>query len=134
MPVLRTMLAWVTDLAYPTTCVHCQTFCDGAGPLCPACNVQLHDQVLAPACSRCALPLPQSDAPCPRCLGKGLHPFRHISRLCVYTNPIKTLIHQLKYHRRWPLADWLADRLLEQPGTLEILKEIDAILPVPLHR
>src|SRR5258706_6233250 len=122
MPVLRNVLAIFADLAYPTTCVHCQTFCDGAGPLCPPCDAQLSELTLAPACIHCAMPLAYTDAPCPRCLGKGLHPFRHISRLCVYSNPIKSIIHQFKYHRRWPLADWLADRLLDQPATLAILK------------
>jgi ComF family protein len=133
MPLLRTMLAALADLAYPTTCIHCQTFCDGPGPLCPTCDGQLSNLILAPACAHCALPLAQANAPCPRCLGKGIRPYGNIARLCVYTAPMNTLIRQLKYHRRWPLADWLTDRLLEQPRTNEMLKKIDCIIPVPLH-
>jgi ComF family protein len=134
MQTLRTVLGWMADLAYPTACVHCNAFCDGAGPLCPMCDAKLHALAITAACVRCAMPLPQDNAPCPRCLGKGLYPYERVGRLCVYDEPIKSLIKQFKYHRRWPLGEWLADRLLEQPRTQTILGQIDAIIPVPLHR
>ena len=134
MPTLRTVLGWVADLAYPTACAHCNTFCDGAGPLCPDCDSKLHELSIAAACVHCAMPIAQADAPCPRCLGKGLYPYKCIGRLCIYDDPIKTIVHQFKYHRRWPLAEWLADCLLGQPRTKTLLKEINLIIPVPLHR
>jgi len=80
------------------------------------------------------MPIAQANAPCPRCLGKGLYPFEQVARLCIYDDPVKTLVRQFKYHRRWPLAEWLTDRLLEQPRIQLLLKEIDGIVPVPLHR
>ncbi|HEV8605150.1 MAG TPA: ComF family protein [Tepidisphaeraceae bacterium] len=134
MPTLRTMLGWVADLAYPTACAHCNAFCDGGGPLCPACDSKLHDLSVAPACIHCAMPVAQTDAPCPRCLGKGLYPYERVGRLGIFDEPIKTIIHQFKYHRKWPLAEWLADRLLEQPRISALLQHVDVIVPVPLHR
>jgi len=128
------MLSWVADLAYPTACAHCNAFCDGAGPLCPECNDKLHELSIAAACIHCAMPISQAGAPCPRCLGKGLYPYQSVGRLCIYDGPIKTLVRQFKYHRRWPLAEWLADRLLEQPRIQLLLKDIDLVVPVPLHR
>ena len=136
MPTLRTVLGLLADLAYPTACAHCNTFCDGStsGPLCPACDARFHDMAMAAACVHCAMPLAYADAPCPRCLGKGFHPYERVARLCIYDDPVKTLIKQFKYHRRWPLGEWLTDRLLEQPRITTQLKQIDLIIPVPLHR
>src|SRR5262245_32011019 len=136
MPTLRSVLGLLADLAYPTACAHCNTFCDGStgGPLCPDCAGKLHDMSMAAACTHCAAPLGYADAPCPRCLGKGFHPYERVGRLCIYADPVKTLIKQFKYHRRWPLGEWLTDRLLEQPRITNLLKDIDVIIPVPLHR
>jgi len=80
------------------------------------------------------MPIAMANAPCPRCLGKGLYPYQRIARLCIYDDPAKTLVRQFKYHRRWPLAEWLTDRLLEQPRMQSLLEQIDLIVPVPLHR
>jgi len=124
----------MADLAYPTACVHCNAFCDGAGPLCPDCDAKLHELSMAAACVHCAMPIAQSDAPCPRCLGKGLYPYERVGRLCIYDDPIKSAVKQFKYHRRWPLGEWLTDRVLEQPRAQSLLKQIDLIVPVPLHR
>jgi ComF family protein len=134
MPILRTVLGWMADLAYPTACVHCNAFCDGSGPLCETCDLKLHQLSRAPACEQCALPLAQAGDPCPRCLGKGLYPYERVGRLCVYADPVRSVVKQFKYHRRWPLGEWLAERLLEKQGTRSLLKEIDLIVPVPLHR
>jgi ComF family protein len=128
------MLGFIADLAYPTACAHCNTYCDGGGPLCPACDGKLHELSIAPACLHCAMPLAYVDAPCPRCLGKGLYPYERVGRLCIYDEPVRTVIHQFKYHRRWPLGEWLTDRLLEQPRITSILGQVDLIVPVPLHR
>ncbi|HEV8291532.1 MAG TPA: ComF family protein [Tepidisphaeraceae bacterium] len=124
----------MADLAYPTACVHCQAFCDGPGPLCPDCDAKLHELSMAAACAHCAMPVAQADAPCPRCLGKGFYPYERVGRLCIYDDPIRTVIKQFKYHRRWPLGEWLTDRLLDQLRTQTLLKQIDLIIPVPLHR
>jgi ComF family protein len=134
MPTLRTVLGWMADLAYPSACVHCNAFCDGSGPLCSACDARLHELASAAACDRCAMPVPLPGAPCPRCLGKGLRPYERVGRLCVYDDPLRSVVKQFKYHRRWPLGEWLTDRLLEQPRTQSLLEEIDLIVPVPLHR
>src|SRR6266704_147592 len=104
MPTLRSLLGSLADLAYPSACAHCHAFCDGAGPLCPSC------------------------------LGKGLYPYERVGRLCIYDEPAKTLVQQFKYHRRWPLGEWLTERLLEQPRIQVLLKQINLIVPVPLHR
>src|SRR4051812_20479720 len=134
MPIVRAVLDWMADLAYPTACAHCHAFCDGAGPLCSACDTKLHELSIAPACVHCAMPVATPNSPCPRCLGKGFYPYESVTRLCIYDEPAKTLVQQFKYHRRWPLGEWLSERLLEQPRITSLLERIDVIVPVPLHR
>ena len=73
------------------------------------------------------------DAPCPFCLGEGLFPFECVLRLGVFAAPLKDLIHQIKYHHRWTLAEYLADRLAASAPVQRLLEEADRIVAVPLH-
>jgi ComF family protein len=79
------------------------------------------------------MPLATEGAPCPHCFGKGDKPFEKLVRLGVYQDPLKRLIHQVKYHGRWELAAMLADRLTQQARVKSILGEECVIVPVPLH-
>ena len=88
----------------------------------------------SPACPRCAAPLAEEGAPCPWCLGKGLHPFQRIVRLGVFHDPLKDLIHKMKYNRQWPVGELLAHRLWEHEPAQALLKCADRIVPVPLYR
>ena len=81
---------------------------------------------------RCAMPLAEFGAPCAYCLGKGLYPFDRILRLGIYQDPLKHVIHQMKYRQRWALAEFLADRLLEQEPVKGLLSQTDCLVPVPL--
>jgi ComF family protein len=79
------------------------------------------------------MPLAQHLAPCPYCEGKGLRPFDRIARLGIYTSPLQDLVLRVKYSMDWPLAEKLAARLWQQDPVQAILKNADAIVPVPLH-
>lgn len=130
---LRHTLTTLLDFCYPGHCIHCTAFCDAKGPLCDVCHLSLDALVADPACPRCAKPIAEPEAPCPWCLGRGIFPFQRVIRLSEFTEPVKTLIHQMKYHGRWPLAEFLADRALDESRTTGLLHEIDCIVPVPLH-
>ena len=122
------------DFCYPGACACCGAATEGPASLCPACDGELHKLESAPACRSCAKPLPEHGAPCPHCLGDGMPHYGWVLRLGTFTDPLKHLVHQLKYHQRWPLAEVLADRLLEQERIKALLSETDVIVPVPLHR
>ncbi len=79
------------------------------------------------------MPIPQLDAPCPHCAGKGLSPFAEVVRLGIFEDPIKRLIHLAKYHHRWPLAEFLAERLSAQARVKALLLRSEVLVPVPLH-
>ena len=131
-------LAWLvsqlTDFCYPGACANCGVGTEQGAAFCEACEGELHKLETAPACRSCGKPLAQDGAPCPHCLGDGLAYYECVLRLGTFTDPLKHLVHQIKYHHRWPLAEVLADRLLARDSVKGLLTETDVIVPVPLHR
>ncbi|CAA9434167.1 MAG: Competence protein F homolog, phosphoribosyltransferase domain; protein YhgH required for utilization of DNA as sole source of carbon and energy [uncultured Phycisphaerae bacterium] len=130
----KNLLRDVVDLLYPTACAFCETHVDGAGPLCPSCLADLEHQEDEAACPACAKPLAQHGDPCPYCEGSGEPNFEKIVRLGVYADPIRHLVYRAKYHGRWALAEFFADRLTRQPAVVGLLNQTDCLVPVPLHR
>ncbi|CAN5423891.1 ComF family protein [soil metagenome] len=102
-------------------------------PLCDDCSIQLAGLQAAPFCDRCGMPVVELDDPCPHCLGKGVPHFERVVRLGVFRDPLKHLIHHMKYHRRWPIAEMLAARLVAYEPAKAVLSETDVLVPVPLH-
>jgi ComF family protein len=95
---------------------------------------KLNRLAAAPCCDACAWPLPYERAPCPYCGGRGIGPIKEIASLGLFAEPLRLLIHRIKYHTRWSLAEQLADRLLEQERVRKLLGATDVLVPVPLHR
>jgi ComF family protein len=126
-------LRQLADFCYPRVCAACETVVGSGDEICPTCSEQLQQLQTAPACEWCAMPIAQHNAPCPHCLGKGIKPFDRIVRLGVFHDPIRHLIHRIKYHGRWTLAEFLADRLAEQESSKGLLTQTDVLVPVPLH-
>ena len=128
------MLSHVLDFCYPSRCAACDEGVEGAAMLCPACDDELQKLESAPGCSWCGKPIPEVGAPCPHCLGDGIAHFDRVVRLGTFTDPLKHLIHQMKFHHRWGLAEGLADRLIARERVKGVLSETEVIVPVPLHR
>jgi ComF family protein len=131
---LTGLVSQVIDFCYPGRCAACKAAVEGAAMLCPACNDELRKLETAAGCTWCGRPIPEVGAPCPHCLGDGIAHFDRVLRLGVFAEPLKHLIHQMKYHRQWGLAEDLAERLLAQERVKGMLGETDVIVPVPLHR
>src|SRR5262245_44149633 len=114
------------DFCYPRVCAACGNSAEeDVLELCSNCLVELRKLEQAPACERCAMPLATPGAPCPYCMGEGIRPFERIIRLATYDEPIRELIHRIKYYGRWPLAEFLADRLLMYEPAKALLAETD---------
>jgi ComF family protein len=79
------------------------------------------------------MPLADAAGPCPYCHGEGLYPFGQILRLCVYADPVRQLVHALKFHRAWTIGEFLADRLHQRDDVCGVLRRADVVVPVPLH-
>ncbi len=120
------------DFCFPPTCRVCESRA-AQWPLCEACVSKLEALEAQAYCQLCGLPLSEHAAPCPHCLGEGVFPFDRVLRLCNYDDPVKHLIHALKFRRAWPIGEFLADRLLARPPVQTLLENADLIVPVPLH-
>ncbi len=114
---------------FPPICL----LCGGSGcagrDLCQACAYALPRN--APACLRCALPLPYpSDEPCGLC---QKHPpaFDRSIALFRYEEPVRHLIHALKFHHQYACANLLGDLLADAVNAQAVKPEV--IIPVPLH-
>jgi ComF family protein len=131
---VTTVIRDLVDFCYPPACAACRAGCETGEFLCVACLDQLRSLESGSACERCGKPIAYDAAPCPFCNGRGIRYYRRILRLGTFSDPLKALIHQMKYNSRWSLAERLADRLLEQERVRLLLNDVDVIAPVPLHR
>ena len=129
---LTSIARHILDFCFPGVCAVCETSCEGDVPLCEKCRIDLAALESAAACELCGKPLKDHGSPCPYCKGDGVPHFDRVIRLGVFDDPVKTLIHQMKYHRAWTLAEFLADRLLDQERVKALMSETDAVVPVPL--
>jgi ComF family protein len=129
------LLDHVMDFCYPGACANCDAPAAGGNGaiLCDQCGGKLDELISAAACHACAKPLASAGAPCPYCHGRGMAPYDRIVRLGVFDEPLKNLIHEMKYHRRWQLAEMLADRLCATERAKGLLIETEVLVPVPLH-
>jgi ComF family protein len=130
---LRRLLGHVLDFCYPGICANCEAASGSGAVLCGDCIVKLDAMTAAAACDHCAMPLASDGAPCPYCLGKGIPHFDKIIRLGIFDDPLKHLVHQMKYHKRWAMGEYLAERLAETERAKGLLTETDVLVPVPLH-
>jgi ComF family protein len=79
------------------------------------------------------MPMAQPKARCQYCHGRGLTPFRKVVAMGKFAGPLRSMIHRMKYHGRWELAEALADRLWLAGDVQELLRASDCLVPVPLH-
>ncbi len=131
--VLARIADRVLDFCFPRQCPGCDRHHDRAGLFCPACERLMQDLETMPACRDCGRPVPMPGAPCPLCRGRGLKPFARTVSLGVFREPAKSVIHHVKYRRRWELAEAMADRLVDAHDLPSWLAGVDALVPVPLH-
>lgn len=124
-------LGHVLDFCYPPACAVCEEA--AVSLFCPTCAAALRALQDERFCERCSRPLGEGAA-CAFCHGRGLRPIERIVVLGRFDDPLKHVIHLMKYHHRWPLAESMADRLLESEAVKGLLTETDRLVPVPLFR
>lgn len=119
----------IQEWLFPPTCLLCGDAGTAGRDLCAPCADEL--PYLRTCCSRCALPL-ELDGPtlCGRCLAQPPS-FDTAFALLAYREPVRHLVHALKFHRQYPharlLGALLADALTGRIDVPELL------IPVPLH-
>ncbi len=117
------------ELLFPTRCAGCGAY--AGRPLCPSCNVSL-PLIKGPACRRCGGPFPSAVDECPECTGRMKHIDATVA-MAVYEEPLRAVIHKLKYGNGWRLARPLGAMAAVRLAPL--LRESRPLLTfVPMHR
>jgi ComF family protein len=126
----------LADALLPLHCLACATpLASEAAPLglCRRCQGQLAPVDPRRCCRRCLRPLPPStvDAPCClTCAGRP-GPLARLAAAWWYREPLRTVVHAMKFRR----LDFLAERLAREALARETLVDAagaELIVPVPL--
>ena len=123
----------ILDLVYPSRCAACHRACESGQRFCGTCAAGLNELAAQSRCDHCAVPTAQSLGHCPYCQGRGIYPFRRVVSLGKFASPLRDMIHRMKYHGRWDLAEALADRMWDCSAVREVLAWSECLVPVPLH-
>ncbi len=114
---------------FPPTCLLCGDAGWQGRDLCLACDRAL--PLNTPACPRCGRLLTyESETACGQCQ-QDPPEFDSTFALFRYQEPVRHLIHNLKYHARYACARLLGEMLAEALCSLDEGPEL--IIPVPLH-
>lgn len=127
----------ILNLVYPIYCQGCRGKLpyDNNRYLCQECLEQIKLN-RPPFCIRCGRPLSGGEDTktlCPDCLNKNRH-FERAWQCCQYQGLIKELIHKFKYERKLFLKGALIEILDNFTRTCIDYKDIEAIIPVPMHQ
>lgn len=126
------MYAWLKDAQqalFPATCVLCGDAVSTDLDLCGGCRADLPR--IEVACRRCGLPLALEGATeCGQCL-QDPPPWSRTVAPWSYDEPIKHLIHAMKFRQKLTLARVLGVLLAEECARATSRPEV--IIPVPLH-
>lgn len=130
-PALREIAAGIRRWAFPDCCVLCGGL-DANDFFCSSCLLDLPR--IPDACNRCgvpvAIPLP-NDVDCADCQLRP-PPFRKARAALLYAFPVDAALKGLKFRRELYYAPAFAV-LLQAELTLSF-PDVDALVPVPLHR
>lgn len=127
---MRQHTASITQmLRLPSICVLCNQYHGGGFAVCADCMALLTP--LGPACHHCALPLPEDKfLVCGQCCKKkpcfdqAIAPYR-------FEGPLRTLLHDFKYHDGLYLSTFFAHAMLE--STPADIHQTQCLLPIPMH-
>ncbi len=122
--MLQKWVRSIRDFILPPVCVNCGKV---GVLLCQDCHRTIH-WIQGQLCSRCGRQKSKGGNYCGLCQDMILHQVR---AALSYKEPIKSIIHKMKYNKMFGLAELLADLMLEAWPQWQT--DFDMILPVPLH-
>jgi ComF family protein len=132
---LKEFSAGFFDLLYPRTCPSCGTVLSEPGiSICQSCRASFA-KLSSPFCTRCGAPVLRSNTEgCDECIEGKTYYNAHRSLFSFYDDKVRECLHTLKFSFQSHLAADLGEMLSEAFANLCKTKNIDAIVPVPLHR
>lgn len=127
---MRLLLAALAELLFPARCLGCGGQLGTSRPplICNDCQAGIA-AIASPFCSCCGAP--KSGRTCRACQQNSFA-FDRARSLFVYQEPIRSLIHQLKFNGKLTGLSTFA-ALAKEANAAAFFHEPDLILPVPLH-
>ncbi len=129
----KTIAQGFSDLVFPESCISCSS--TGEGRLCRSCE----QDILFTGenrCLKCGTALGAFSGlrkNCPECRSQS-YPFRNVYAFCRYREPVKDLIHSLKYGKDFSALPVIC-RIIRQGIELQKVNDTyDCTVPVPLFK
>lgn len=112
---------------FPPVCANCKK----PGQLiCGECSASI-TWLDEPICTHCGRVVHKKTDRCPACLRTPLYPVDFVRAAVIFSEPIPTIIHKLKYNGYFGLAKPLSDLMVDAWGKWQM--PVDLVVGVPLH-
>lgn len=122
----RRLTAALVDTVFPPVCASCGQ----VGLLfCSTCRLEVR-WIFEPVCAKCGRPQALPTGSCLNCRNSSL-PLEQSRAAVLYVDPVRTVIHRLKFDGFFALAQPLAELMLEAWPRWR--HDFDLIVPIPLH-
>lgn len=138
MKHIPSIIRELLHILYPKRCPICDGVVDTLllgreYPICEKCRNKV-EYVKEPACKKCGKPLTDEQGEyCRDCI-RHSHEFTQGKALWVYKGCVKASIYRLKYSNRREYGISYAQELVEQYGSWIRHKNVEGIIPIPLHK
>ncbi|MBU0634951.1 MAG: ComF family protein [Candidatus Omnitrophica bacterium] len=138
MEQLKKYLIYLLDLVFPQKCICCKVKIRGKiilDAVCQDCFGKIK-MTRPPFCTHCGMKLdfePSGKKGCPFCRNNN-YCFDRAFSVTRYEGMVKTIIHALKYGKKIRLAEQVSALMSAFCHDFLNLKEVDLIVPVPLHK
>lgn len=115
------------NFVFPPVCANCKK---PGNLLCADCLAEI-TRLNEPICAHCGRVVIKKTERCSACLKTPLYPLDPVRASVIFTGPIPTIIHQLKYNGYFGLAKPLADLMADAWQKWQM--PVDLVVGVPLH-
>ena len=131
---MKKILNFIISIIFPRTCSLCKKTMSFSSEqnICDECLEKI-PKLEGLICHKCSLPLPDGGATCSDCKNNKDIYFEVLKSPYTYSIQMKKLIKNLKYLRKTFLAKDLSVELAKFILKENIDKNIDIIVPVPMH-
>ncbi len=139
LPMPMAIIDSIVNIIYPPICAGCgrihHSHRENNINICNECyfGIKRHSP---PFCIKCGRGLSEiiniNQGICPSCLNRQYY-FDEAWSICAYEGIMKDIIHKFKYNQKIQYKNIFYDLFSEFIGAFNILKDIDLIVPIPLH-
>lgn len=122
----------ILRLIFPSICPLCQESGVESEPICKTCYSELNS-IHGKICSKCGAPLLTDHSLCRECTDNPRIWWQSAASAFCFDGLARAAIHRFKYHGDVSLIPFLADASMTAWNTRYPDKQVDCVIPVPLH-